>query len=156
MAELPRVIVPKSPKFKFLSVGLVAFVILAIWSCLKRTPESEFKELFADLSITTPEYQTFGNFSRPSDVTQQDFFTADFQQSEKQFHDFLARMKVSEQEICSKDGVWIRADSKIDPKYPWMLNIQAQASSTNKTYEVHIEGREPYNEVEIRTPQIPK
>jgi hypothetical protein len=139
--------VPKGPKFKLLSVGLVAFLIFAIWSCLKSaTPESEFKKLFADLSINAPEYQTLHNFARPIDTVKGDYFTADFQQSEQQFRDFLARIKVSEHEVSSKDGAWIKADSKINPKYPWMLNIQAkEADWTNNTYQVHIEGREPYD-----------
>ncbi|HLX71977.1 MAG TPA: hypothetical protein VKV04_20370 [Verrucomicrobiae bacterium] len=137
-------------KRKFLFAALAVFLICAVWYWWNKfTPESEFKDFFADLSIAAPEHQTLHNFSKPIDVVKGDYFTADFQQSGKQFHDFLARLQLSEQEVSSKDGVWIKADSKIDPKYPWMLNIQAHVSDpANKSYEVHMEGRQPYNDLE--------
>jgi len=42
--------------------------------------------------------------------------------------------------------MWVRAESKINPEYPWMLEVAAKiASSPDKSYRIHIEGRQHYD-----------
>jgi hypothetical protein len=117
------------------------------WSCSKpATPESKFRTLFSELSVGVPEYQTFHGFSRPDDAIKGDFCTADFSQSETQLRKFVTRLGVSQESVLSSTNFWIRADSKMEPKYPWMLEVRAHiSSSTTNSYEVHIEGRQPYD-----------
>jgi len=128
-------------------VGVTALLVCVICSCSKpATPESRFRELFTDLSVGVPQYQALHDFSQPLDAAKGDFCTADFSQSETQFREFVAHLGVSQESILSSTSLWIRADSKMNPKYPWMLEVRAHiSSSTTNSYEVHIDGRQPYD-----------
>ena len=129
-------------------IGAAAFAACILCSCLKpATPESEFNELFTNLSVGVPKYQILHDFSRPDDAIKGDFCTADFIQSESQFNEFVAHLGVSRESILSSNSVSVRADSKLDPKYPWTLHVQAHSSnSSTNSYEVHIEGVQAYNQ----------
>jgi hypothetical protein len=126
-------------------------IALSLSSCSKiSTPESEFKDLFSELSVGAPQYQTFSNFFRPPDALKGDVCNADFIQSEDQFRLFASRLGVSPEKILSSTGSpnndWIKVNSKLNPKYPWMIKVEARASgSVTNAYEVHIEGIQPYD-----------
>lgn len=148
---------PRQRNFKIIKKILIALAVFLfvvtvllsgiIYLCLKSdTPESNFKTLFTDLSIGVPKYQVLHDFSRPPDAVKGDNCTADFSQSQAQFSEFLAHLKVSEQAVLSSSGVWITAQSKIDPTYTWMLLVHAHITNTpEKFYRVSIEGHQPYN-----------
>jgi hypothetical protein len=129
--------------FSLLLIFLGCFVL----SCSKpATPESRFRELFADLSIGVPDYQTLAGFTQPEDAIKGDVCTADFSQSETQFTAFVTRLGVSQSSVLSSTGVWVTASSKLDPKYPWMLIVHADCiNAPDKIYRVHIDGRQPYD-----------
>jgi hypothetical protein len=133
-------------KRKLFIVALLAVGIWLIWAWFKPVrPESRFRALFADLSVGVPRYQKFHGFSQPEDALKGDFCTADFVQSDTQFREFVSRLGVSPDSILSSTSSWIRADSKMSPKYPWMLQVRAHLGSTSNTYDVHIDGRQPYD-----------
>ncbi|HXI70653.1 MAG TPA: hypothetical protein VNN22_09905 [Verrucomicrobiae bacterium] len=122
------------------------FILFGAWLWHGFRPESRFKALFADLSIEAPEYHTFLDFSQPLDAVKGDYFDLDVSQSDIQFREFVKRVGVSEESVLSSNGTWVSADSKIDPKYPWKLNIHADATnSSDKIFRLHIEGRQPYD-----------
>jgi hypothetical protein len=132
---------------KLFSALVVVLLICVVCSCSPpATPESQFKELFADLSFRVPEYQVLHKFMQPLDVVKGDFCTADFSQSQSQFQDLVAQLGTSREKVLSSSGVSISASSKLNPNYPWELSVRADGPvATNKFYEVHIEGRQPYN-----------
>ena len=134
-------------KYRPLLIGFSALVSLAAtYLMVPSTPESRFKDLFADLSIGTPGYQTLFEVTHPSFTLKGDYCTLDFSQSSNQFHEFIVKIGASETTILSSSGVWIRADSKINPKYPWTLLVRADNTNTSdKVYRVHIEGHQPYD-----------
>jgi hypothetical protein len=118
-----------------------------VLSCSKpATPESRFRALFADLSVGVPDYQALDGFTQPEDAVMGDFCSTDFSQSETQFVAFVAHLGVSQSSVLSSTGVWVTANSKLDPKYPWMLLVHADSTNApDKIYRVHIEGRQPYD-----------
>jgi hypothetical protein len=129
-------------RLRFISVMALASCFLV--SCSKpATPEAKFKVLFGDLSVGVPDYQALTGFTQPQDAIKGDFCSVDLTQSEMQFAAFVGRLGVPQAIVLSSTGVWVRASSKTDPKYPWMLLVRAD--STNATYHLHIEGRQPYD-----------
>jgi hypothetical protein len=110
------------------------------------TAQSRFRDLFSELSINTPEYQTLFEVTHPSFALKGDYCKLDFSQSSDQFQEFITSLGKSEQSVLSSSGVWVRADSKLNPKYPWMLLVHADSTNApDKIYRVHIEGRQPYD-----------
>lgn len=128
-------------------LALVAAAGCSLSSCSKpNNPEMEFKELFNDLSIGVPQYQSLSNFVHPADVIKGDYCDVRFTQTESQFRVFANRLGMSPEKIISSTNIWIKADSKINPKYSWMLNVEVHiSSSATNFYEVHIDGRQPYD-----------
>jgi hypothetical protein len=130
---------------------LTASTALTVWLCYAceqkvETPESRFKDLFSDLSTGVPQYQTLNNFTQPEDAFKGDYSEIDLTQSETQFRDLVSRLGETPKHILSDTNLWITVRSKMDPKYPWHLNVQAHISPSNtNNYEVHIEGRQPYD-----------
>ena len=135
-------------KRKLLFSGVTTVFVCIVCCCSKpATPESRFRDLFTYLSIGVPEYQTFHGFSQPEDTIKGDFCTVDFSQSQTQFREFVTRLGVSQASIISSNSFWIKADYKGEPKYPWMLKVQAHTSNLNSnTWEIHIEGMQPYDQ----------
>src|SRR5262245_11994531 len=131
--------------FRF--IGVITFASCFVISCSKpTTPESKFGELFGDLSVGVPTYQAFSEFTQPEVAIKGNYCTVDFGQSQTQFVTFVARLGVSEANVLSSTGIWVRASSKTDPKYPWMLLVHAYSTNApSMTYHVHIEGRQPYD-----------
>jgi hypothetical protein len=78
-------------------------------------------------------------------VIKGDYCQADFSQTESQFRSFAGHLGMTPEKILSSSNIWIRADSKMDPKYPWMLNVEAYRPGSTNVYEIHIEGRQPYD-----------
>jgi hypothetical protein len=100
-------------------ITIAATISLCLVSCSKpSSSESDFKELFSDLSVGVPQYQTFSNFFRPADAIKVDVCSADFSQTESQFRAFAARLGADPAKIMLSNDIWIKAYSKIDPKYP--------------------------------------
>src|SRR5712664_1523698 len=134
-------------KRRLILVGAAIFFLCVAWLWLRPpTPESRFRALFADLSIGVPDYQRFDSFEQPLDAIKGDFFSLEFGQSEPQLRQFATRLGVPHESIVSLTGIWVRANSRIDPEYPWMLKVRADvAASPDKSYKIHIEGRQPYN-----------
>jgi hypothetical protein len=133
-------------KKKLFSLALLALAVWLTWSWFKPvSPESRFADLFADLSIGVPGYQKLRGFSHPEFILKGDFCTTDFVQSDTQFREFVSRLGVSADSILSSTSSWIRVDSKINPEYPWMLQVRGRTGSTSNTYDVHIEGQQPYD-----------
>jgi hypothetical protein len=125
---------------------LVGFALHWLLSDTPESPESNFRDLFTELSVGPPEYQKLYVFNHPDDAIRQDFFSAEISQSEPQFRQFAAKLGVPRESILSSTGIWVRADSKINPDYPWWLDVRAEPTGlANKSYKVHIEEREPYN-----------
>ena len=134
-------------KRRLILVGAAIFFLCAAWFWLRPpTPESRFRALFADLSIGVPDYQRFDSFAQPLDTIKGDFFSLEFGQSEPQLRQFAAKLGAPHAGIVSSTGIWVRAESRIDPKHPWMLEVRAAlAASPDKSYKIHIEGGQPYN-----------
>ena len=133
-------------KRKLFTVTLLAVVIWIVWNWFRPvSPEERFRAQFSDLSVGVPEYQSFRRFSQPEYALKGDYCTADFIQSEPQFFQFVSRLKVSPSQILSSNNLWIRVDSHINPGYPWLLHVQARTGAIANTYEVHIEGQQPYD-----------
>jgi hypothetical protein len=134
-------------KRRLILVGAAIFFLCVAWLWLgPPTPESRFRALFADLSIGVPDYQRFDSFAQPLDAIKGDFFSLEFEQSEPQFRQFAAKLGASHARLVSSTGIWVRANCRIDPEYPWMLEVRADvAASPDKCYKIHIEGRQPYN-----------
>ena len=131
---------------RWLISGVIAacFVCVALFWLSPSKPESNFRSLFAGLSVGVPDYQRFHSFEQPADAIKGDFFSLEFDQSESQFNQFAARLGVSPHSLVSTTSMWVRADSKIKPEYPWMLVVTAKVtSSPDKSYTIHIEGRQP-------------
>jgi hypothetical protein len=122
-------------------------LLVCFCSCSERaSEESDFKKFFSDLSVGAPQYQKLHKFFRPADVIKGDYCEMDFSQSEIQFRAFAARLGVQPEKILSSSNVWVRADSKINPGNPWTLRVEAHTSSSaTNIYEVHVDGRQPYN-----------
>jgi len=139
--------VVKCAKWKPLFVGAIVLLAYIVVSCLRpATPESRFRELFADLSVGVPNYQTLHRFSHPDDAIKGDVCSADFSQSQTQFSEFISRLGTSEAGVVSTAGAWVSVQSKMDPKYPWMLLVHADSTNTpERIYRVHIEGSQPYD-----------
>ena len=130
--------------FRLLSTAAIVLASCFTVSCSKHTtPESRFRKLFGDLSVGVPDYQTFTGFTQPQAAIKGDFCSVNLTQSETQFLAFVGRLGVSQASVLSLTGVWVRANSNIDPKHPWMLLVRAD--STNAAYHLHIEGRQPYD-----------
>ena len=125
----------------------LGFVIWMISSCSRPvTPESRFKIVFEDMSVGAPPYQVLVGFSQPQSVIKGDFFTADFTTSRPQFDTFMYRSGGTNQDFLSPKGAWITAQSRMNPRYPWILEIHTQyLSSDTNLYQVHIEGKQPYD-----------
>lgn len=138
---------PQITVVKPLLVGVAVLLICVLASCSRHaTPESRFRELFKDLSVGVPNYLAFDSFSQPDDALKGDSCSADFSQSETQFSEFLSSLGISETNVLSSSGAWVSVQSRLDPKYPWMLLVQAHGTNTpERVYRVHIEGRQPYN-----------
>jgi hypothetical protein len=130
---------------KSILLAAVAVCLLCgfLLSLRPATPEARFRSLFTDLSIGVPAYQNFYRFDRPSMAIKGDFFALEFGQSEPQFLEFATRLGMAPVAILSATGALIRAESKTEPKYPWVLTIKAErANSASNTYQIHIEGRQ--------------
>jgi hypothetical protein len=108
---------------------------------------SKLDSLLSDLSTGAPEYQSVRKFSQPADVVKGDYFDLDFTQSPSQFHRFVSSLGTTELATLSPTGApSVRVASKINPKYPWFLTVKAEAADgAEKTYHVHVEGRQPYD-----------
>ena len=105
-------------------------------------------ELLAKLRsiIGVPDYERFDSFMQPLDAIKGDFFTAEFGQSEPQLRQFATKLGISHESVMSSTGVWVRVDSKLNPKHPWMLEVRAAvATSPTNSYKIHVEGRQPYD-----------
>ena len=110
------------------------------------SPEAEFRSLFKDLSLGVPRYQRFDSFHRPLDAVKGDFFSAEFTQSDAHFREYLTKLGVSYDSILSSNGVETSATSNIDTEYPWFLQIKAAVNnSPEKSYKIHIDGRQVYD-----------
>jgi hypothetical protein len=98
------------------------------------------------MSIGIPEYQTLYAVDHPALVLKGDYCTVEFSQSEAQFLQFVSKLNVSQETVLSSNGVWIKAVSRINPQYPWMLQIRAWIfRAATKSYRIQIEGRQPYD-----------
>jgi hypothetical protein len=128
-----------------LAVGLACLIHFATRPA--PTTQSNFKELFSDLSIGVPEYKSINQFTHPADAIKGDYFTSDFSQTEIQFQHLASKLGVPEKQVLAPSGVsLITVNSKIDPKYPWGLSIKAEITNApEKIFLVHLEGTEPYN-----------
>jgi hypothetical protein len=137
----------RKPVFVGVAALLIVLLICIAVPCLRpTTPESRFRELFTDLSVGVPKYQKLLRFSQPVDALKGDFCSADFSQSQPQFSEFLSRLGTSEASVLTSSGARVSVKSKMDPKYPWMLLVQADSTNTpDRVYRVHIEGRQPYD-----------
>jgi hypothetical protein len=134
-------------KRRLILVGAAIFILCAAWLWLRSlTPQSRFRALFADLSIGVPDYQRFDSFAQPLYTIKGDFFSLEFSQSEPQFRQFATKLGAPRENIVSLTGIWARADSRMNPNHPWLLKVRADvAASPDKSYKIHIEGRQPYN-----------
>jgi hypothetical protein len=135
---------------KLIAVAVVGLVIVVVKFVHDERhpppPESQFRELFSDMSIAPPEYQKLQEITHPSDAAKGDYCILTFTQSESQFHRFVKNLGTSEEKVLSSSPEWVRVNSKLDPKYPWLLCVSAELTNMpEKTYVVHIDGRQPYD-----------
>ncbi len=131
----------------FLVISLVINVLILVYNVRHPpSPEVRFRQLFSDMTIEAPTYQTLQEMTYPPDTIKGDYCILTFTQSESQFHRFATNLGVSEQKLLSSSSDWIRVNTKLEPRYPWFLDVSAQATNLpEKTYLVHIEGRQPDN-----------
>jgi hypothetical protein len=108
---------------------------------------SKLDSLLSDLSTGAPEYQSIQKFSQPVDAVKGNYFDLEFTQSASQFHRFVSSLGTTEPATLSPTAApFVRVASKINPRYPWFLTVKAEAGDgAQKTYHVHVEGRQPYN-----------
>jgi hypothetical protein len=137
-----------SPAKKILLSAVILFTLVTIVALSFRpsTPESQFQSLFTDLSTGLPEYQKLESFEQPVDAIKGDFFNSQLIQSETQLHRFAIKLGVPPKSLLSSGGVLVRANSTLNPRYPWVLKVRADtANPLDKTYRVRLEGRKAYD-----------
>jgi hypothetical protein len=123
---------------------VIPVLVLSILLGCKRS--SDFENLFSSLSTGVPQFQKIENFSRPTDAGKGDFFSVDFTQSPEQFHGFISKLGTTETDVLSTKGaLHVKVNSKINPKYPWFLEVKADTTEAGeKMIHVHVEGRQIY------------
>jgi hypothetical protein len=128
-------------------VAAVLFLLAGIWIFTRpSTPESQFRDFFADLPMGVPAYQKILSFNRPADAIRNDFCTTEFVQSSAEFNQFVMRLGVSQESILSSNGVSVKANSALSSGYPWILQVKSKRyDSAGNAFLVRIEGQQPYN-----------
>jgi hypothetical protein len=122
-------------------------VILLLGSLVGCARSSKLEDVFSDLSVGVPGYQSLGSFTHPADAVKGDYFSADLVQSSNQFGAFISKLGVAETNVLSSAGVsHVTVASKLNPKYPWFVSLKATTlEGTEKRYQVYVEGRQPYD-----------
>lgn len=98
------------------------------------------------MSLGHPEYVTIEQCTQPMDLVKGDYFEAVIIQSPEQIKNLFAKLGDSSQERFFESPKLFSAKSRLNPEYPWLLQISISPTNTQqKCYRVHIEGRQPYN-----------
>lgn len=127
-------------------VMVIAILIGVEWFRSKPfSPEGQFQELFAGLSVGLPEYETFELFSQPEDSTEGDSFTAEIRQNPAQLEKFAARLNTPLPDLLTPFGVGnIKVFPGAKSEFPWFLQVKAELlTATNQVYKVYISGEQP-------------
>ena len=123
----------------------IIFSIVAML-CITPTPRVGFKNVFSEIAIPAPQYQTIRDFSRPADAVKGDVFETQFTQSDAQFHRLLTTWGLSAEKVLSAPGAETKAASKLKGDYPWYLTIKAvPADPAGTSYTVRVEGHQGYD-----------
>jgi hypothetical protein len=124
-----------------LNIALV-FLLGSLAACKQ---SSKLDDVFSDLSVGVPVYESIDSFDHPADAVKGDYFSLDFVQSSNQFSAFMSKLGVAQADVLSAAGVsHVAVASKINPKYPYFFDVKAKKDS-ERHYHVHVDGRQPYD-----------